>query len=541
MLIGFFTFAGAVTETVANFFVFAGAVTGIVAGKDSLPGILVGAGAAAGISAFTIAVAVAVAVTSLGLGLYCSRRAFQGDAKFALLRSFGIAFAALGGTSFCGADLTAANFSQASLKGTNFKVSRTQPTRLDLVCWKDSHQLDRARVGDSILAAAAVRDLLVSHNGSHQSYLNANLSGAHLAGANLQQANLKGADLSGTNLAHADLRHANLTQTLALGTNFRHAHLTAACLEAWNIDHTTQLEDVDCQYVYFLETPNALGSRERRPHDPDQIFQPGDFETLYRQVINTIQVLLRNGMNRPAFAAAFHQLMQDYPGITDHSIQAIERKGNDALVTLEVPDDADKGQIAKSLLQSYETEVRHLQAQVQELHQLRAADLKDIALESVRHPLNIIQAVGENSVQETNDSSRKIEIGSIGGDFNASGQALNLGKLDISGTVTNAINQLPDESNSHQPSLKDLLSQLQAAIEAEPTLSDADKADLLEQVQHLAEAKRTTEPTQKEGLVRKAKKMFDATLKNLPDTAKIAEACSKLLPLILKALGFPVP
>jgi len=34
-------------------------------------------------------------------------------------------------------------------------------------------------------------------------------------------------------------------------------------------------------------------------------------------------------------------------------------------------------------------------------------------------------------------------------------------------------------------------------------------------------------------------KMFDATLKSLPDTAKIAEACSKLLPLILKALGFP--
>jgi hypothetical protein len=30
-------------------------------------------------------------------------------------------------------------------------------------------------------------------------------------------------------------------------------------------------------------------------------------------------------------------------------------------------------------------------------------------------------------------------------------------------------------------------------------------------------------------------------LKGLPDTAKIAEACSKLLPLILKALGMPVP
>ena len=40
----------------------------------------------------------------------------------------------------------------------------------------------------------------------------------------------------------------------------------------------------------------------------------------------------------------------------------------------------------------------------------------------------------------TKDSSRKIEIGNIGGDFNASEQALNLG--EISGTVTNTINEL---------------------------------------------------------------------------------------------------
>jgi hypothetical protein len=88
--------------------------------------------------------------------------------------------------------------------------------------------------------------------------------------------------------------------------------------------------------------------------------------------------------------------------------------------------------------------------------------------------------------------------------------------------------------------LKELLTQLQAAITAEPSLPEADKADLLEQVQNLATAKQTTEPAQKEGLVRKAKKMFEATLQGLPDTAKIAEACSKLLPLILKALGWPV-
>jgi hypothetical protein len=82
------------------------------------------------------------------------------------------------------------------------------------------------------------------------------------------------------------------------------------------------------------------------------------------------------------------------------------------------------------------------------------------------------------------------------------------------------------------------LAQLQQVIETDNNLLDPDKVDLLEQVQFLAEAKQIEEPAKREGIARKAKKMFDATLKNLPDTAKIVDACSKLLPLILKALGF---
>jgi hypothetical protein len=65
----------------------------------------------------------------------------------------------------------------------------------------------------------------------------------------------------------------------------------------------------------------------------------------------------------------------------------------------------------------------------------------------------------------TNDSSRKVEIGSVGRDFNASGQALNLG--EISGTVTNTINELPSGSEPDKPGIKELLTQLKTAIEAD--------------------------------------------------------------------------
>jgi hypothetical protein len=77
------------------------------------------------------------------------------------------------------------------------------------------------------------------------------------------------------------------------------------------------------------------------------------------------------------------------------------------------------------------------------------------------------------------------------------------------------------------------------AIDNDSDLSDPDKVDLLEQVQAIAEAKQTEEPAKKEGLTRKARKMFEATLSSLPQTESIVEACSKLLPVILKGLGLP--
>jgi uncharacterized protein YjbI with pentapeptide repeats len=113
--------------------------------------------------------------------LYVARRALKGDEKFAWVRVFGIAFGAMGGTSFCGADLTGANFTGATLKSTNFQASRQKQTILDQVCWQDVKKLDRARVGNSILANTIVRDLLVSRNGYKKSYVKADFRGANLS------------------------------------------------------------------------------------------------------------------------------------------------------------------------------------------------------------------------------------------------------------------------------------------------------------------------------------------------------------------------
>jgi hypothetical protein len=94
------------------------------------------------------------------------------------------------------------------------------------------------------------------------------------------------------------------------------------------------------------------------------------------------------------------------------------------------------------------------------------------------------------------------------------------------------------DRKSNQPGIKERLTELHKAIEEDTQLKPEDKADLLEQVEALAVATKTSDPDKKESLVRQAKKIFKATLDGLPDTAKLAEACSKLLPIILGLLGF---
>jgi hypothetical protein len=143
-------------------------------------------------------------------------------------------------------------------------------------------------------------------------------------------------------------------------------------------------------------------------------------------------------------------------------------------------------------------------------------------------------------MNESTDQSRKIEIGSVGRDFNASGQAFNLGEMDISGTVTNTINQLPESPEPDQPGIKELLTELQPAIEAETNLSDEDKAEALEQVKALAEAGKNPQEASTQKSAKTAMKILKGTVASLPSVATLAEACTKLLPLIAKFLGLPI-
>jgi uncharacterized protein YjbI with pentapeptide repeats len=251
--------------------------------------------AGAGAVAFAFAFAFAFAL----LSAYIGWRALAGDEKHAFIKNIAIAFAATGGTNFRGADLTDANFTKATLKNTNFREANLTRTR-----FYEAQKLNLARVDNTILTIQAVLRLLVSGNGRGKSYVDANLRGANLIGADLKEANLKNADISEATFQGACLEWANLTLTQAVGTNFTSAQMTGACVEAWNIEHTTILDSVDCRLIYLLENPKpGTDERERRPSSGE--FKPGEFTKLFQEVFDTVDLIFRNGIDWKAFVAAF--------------------------------------------------------------------------------------------------------------------------------------------------------------------------------------------------------------------------------------------
>ena len=108
----------------------------------------------------------------------------------------------------------------------------------------------------------------------------------------------------------------------------------------------------------------------------------------------------------------------------------------------------------------------------------------------------------------------------------------------ISGNVSNTINKLPESPDPNQPGLKEILLQIQAAIESEPELSDEDKAEALEQVKVLAEAGQNPNDTALQKAGKTAMKILKGTTAGLVETTKLAVEFGTLLPALTPLLLF---
>jgi uncharacterized protein YjbI with pentapeptide repeats len=293
-----------------------------------------------------------VVVIGSVLGSWVSWRSLN-DSKTDWICSIAIAISGMGGTSFPGADLTDADFSHAILKSSDLRNANLTRTNFHL-----AKKLFLARVGNTILINPKVRDLVVTKRGANKSFRSCNLKGACLTDSNLNDVDLTDALVSEATFAYADLERANLTNVQALNTNFHQTRLTAACIENWNIDENTQLDGVNCDYIYLLNN-----HRERRPSSGE--FAPDEFTKLFQVALNTVDLIFRNGLDLGALSTALNNLKSENPG-TNIQIKGIDNIGDGVVVVkVEVPSDIDKAKIHSEFNQGYQLALEAIEAKYQ--------------------------------------------------------------------------------------------------------------------------------------------------------------------------------
>lgn len=216
----------------------------------------------------------------------------------------------------------------------------------------------------------------------------ANLSKAILARADLREADLTDADLTEailsaaylvrTNFTRANLKDAYLVKALLSGAVLIEAKLTGSCLEDWNINSDTKLDNIECHFFYgkFRSTgDNSVEKTERRPSDPSRNFEPDEFTKLFQKALNTVDLIFLNGVDWQALLISLEKLRVEAAG-AELSIQAIENKNDGTFVVrVNTPPEADKAEVEKFLKREYEVALKMLEAKYESRLQLQGEQL----------------------------------------------------------------------------------------------------------------------------------------------------------------------
>ncbi len=311
-----------------------------------------------------------------GLSAYVGERIRQEDPRFRAINQMAIVLCTIGGTQLQRANLTGANLTSGNFAQTNFTQANLTQTNFHL-----ARKVNQARVTGTILQVRSVRDLLTSHWGEHRSYVGCDLRGAYLVNAALANADFTDANLQNANLSGAQLDRANLTRAQAIGADFRDCHLTAAGLEAWNIDQTTQLAGIHCEFVYLLNP-----QQERSPSSG--MFATGEFTKLFQQAIDTVDLIMRHGVDWQSLNQTIQQLQVEQ-GDTPLTVRSIENKGDGmVIVKVAVAPETDKAQFYESFQSTYAATLQSLEA----THQATIA-AKDAQIELYREQQNDLKQI----------------------------------------------------------------------------------------------------------------------------------------------------
>lgn len=271
------------------------------------------------------------------------------------------------------------NLSLADLCGVN--LNRANLSEVNLIQVK---LIKASLCGAKLFQTDLFEANLSRANCGKANFSRANLCGAdlfktQLIGANLSESDLREADLSRANFSEANLSKTALMAVHALQTNFEKATLTGACIEDWNINDQTNFNDVICDYIYlkskWIHQGTKLEFYDRRPHDPNKTFAPGEFAKLFQVMLETVDLIFSDGIEWGTFLETFQQLRQEINS-DEIGIQAIERKGGAFVVRLEVPTEANKAEIERYVKQEYEAKLKALDDRYREQLQFKGEQVE---------------------------------------------------------------------------------------------------------------------------------------------------------------------
>ncbi|WP_339381757.1 pentapeptide repeat-containing protein [Dendronalium phyllosphericum] len=342
----------------------AGSVAGVVAGAGA--GVFTAAVAVASagrfmftiafITAFTIAALKAganafvmvIATAGLFFSIYIGWQITKENEKYSLIRNVFINIAAIGGTSFCRANLTNANFTQAIVKSTDLRNALLTYTN-----WYQAKQLETVRAGKTYLQKKHIRQLLVTAQGQGKNFDSENLRGVNLQAANLSDASFIGADLSQANLQNADLSRVKLKQTQLDATDFTGATLTGAYIQDWGITTDTKFDNVRCEYIYMRLPTKDNPDPHRKPDNRQEVFADGEFGDFIKPIFDTLDLYHSQGVDPRAIAISFKQLAQNHPD-AELEIVAIEKRSeNNFLLRAKTVPTADKSRLSAEYFELY--------------------------------------------------------------------------------------------------------------------------------------------------------------------------------------------
>lgn len=433
-------------------------------------------------------------------------------------------------------DLTEANLREADLNEVNLGIVHLDGANLSkaslIGAWFNGSNLRGANLSEAYLIGAYFIDSNLSGANLSKAILSeASFNGSNLSRTNLTEALLMESDLSGANLSGSNLSHSSLIRTQALATNFRGAILTGACIEDWNINSATNLDDVICDYVYLRR-----GQQERRPSSGN--FESGEFTKLFQKALETVDLIFRNGIDWRAFLTSFQKLQVECGG-EELAIQAIENKKDGAFVIrVNVPPDADKAESENYLKREYEYALKVLeekyryqsQAKDEQLADYRQqnANLNEIVKSMASRPINNVIEVTVKAESESMSENSKYNLSNakFGGGFAGDGGTQIDGTLnDYSSNIDYSAKQSLAEAAAE---IQQLLTQLQTKGYSLEEAQEQVATDLAQQAQ--------SNPTVNNKLVKWGQYVSDAVANGI-----IGDVAVEVIKLALRLAGISIP